>query len=161
MKRKYTNEYMLNRLSGVLFDFMVVASLMSINIKALVDTGLLLTLFIITTVGVLATYYYLSYTTKKIYPDYTIQAFATLFGNLTGTAPNGIALLREIDPNFETPAADDLVTGSSAAVMFGAPLLIITGIIYMPEWYYLWISFIALVIFFVVFNYFMLKEKKK
>lgn len=161
MKRKYTNEYMLNRLSGVLFDFMVVASLMSINIEALVDTGLLLTLFIITTVGVFATYYYLSYTTKKIYPDYTIQAFATLFGNLTGTAPNGIALLREIDPNFETPAADDLVTGSSSAVMFGAPLLIITGIIYMPEWYYLWISFIALVIFFVVFNYFMLKEKKK
>lgn len=161
MKRKYTNEYMLNRLSGVLFDFMVVASLMSINIEALVDTGLLLTLFIITTVGVFATYYYLRYTTKKIYPDYTIQAFATLFGNLTGTAPNGIALLREIDPNFETPAADDLVTGSSSAVMFGAPLLIITGIIYMPEWYYLWISFVALVIFFIVFNYFMLKENKK
>ena len=99
MKRKYTNEYMLNRLSGVLFDFMVVASLMSINIEALVDTGLLVTLMLMTSAGVVATYYYLKYTTKKLFPDYVHEAFATMFGNLTGTAPNGIALLREIDPN--------------------------------------------------------------
>lgn len=160
MKRKYTNEYMLNRLSGVLFDFMVVASLMSINIEALVDTGLLVTLMLMTSAGVVATYYYLKYTTKKLFPDYVHEAFATMFGNLTGTAPNGIALLREIDPNFETPAADDLVTGSSAAVMFGAPLLIITGIIYLPEWYYLWGSLFAIILFFIIFNYFMLREKK-
>ncbi|MDD4203484.1 MAG: hypothetical protein PHF62_00005, partial [Acholeplasmataceae bacterium] len=72
-----------------------------------------------------------------------------------------IALLREIDPNFESPAADDLVTGSSTAVMFGAPLLLITAIIYLPQWYYLWGSFLALIIFFVIFNYFMLRKPKK
>jgi len=161
MKRKYTNEYMLNRLSGVLFDFMVVASLMSINVEALLDTGLILALLVITTVGALSTYFYLSYTTKRIYPDYPHQAFATMFGNLTGTAPNGIALLREIDPNFDTPAADNLVTGSSTAVMFGAPVLIITGIIYLPGWYYLWGSLFAMIVFFIVFNYFMLRKDKK
>jgi ESS family glutamate:Na+ symporter len=161
MKRKYTNEYMLNRLSGVLFDFMVVASLVSINVEALLDTGLILALLVITTVGALSTYFYLSYTTKRIYPDYPHQAFATMFGNLTGTAPNGIALLREIDPNFDTPAADNLVTGSSTAVMFGAPVLIITGIIYLPGWYYLWGSLFAMIVFFVVFNYLMLRKDKK
>jgi ESS family glutamate:Na+ symporter len=161
MKRKYTNEYMLNRLSGVLFDFMVVASLMSINIEALANTGLLVTLILMTSAGGIATYFYLIFTTRRIYPEYPHHAFATMFGNLTGTAPNGIALLREIDPNFETPAADDLVTGSSSAVMFGAPILILTGIIYLPEWYYLWGSFLALIVFFVIFNYFMLKGTKK
>ncbi len=161
MKRKYTNEYMLNRLSGVLFDFMVVASLMSINVEALLDTGLIVALLIITTVGGLSTYFYLAYTTKRIYPDYPHQAFATMFGNLTGTAPNGIALLREIDPNFDTPAADNLVTGSSTAVMFGAPVLIITGIIYLPGWYYLWGSLFAMIVFFIIFNYFMLRKDKK
>jgi|SRR5690554_1159135 len=160
MKRKYTNEYMLNRLSGVLFDFMVVASLMSINIEALIDTGLLVTLLIITSASGLITYHYLIYTTRKIYPDYPHEAFATMFGNLTGTAPNGIALLREIDPNFDTPAADNLVTGSSSAVMFGAPILIITGIIYLPDWYYLWGSFAALIVCFIIFNYFMLRKDK-
>ena len=84
-----------------------------------------------------------------------------MFGNLTGTAPSGIALLREIDPNFESPAADDLVTGSSTAIMFGAPILLITGIIYLPQWYYLWGSFIIVILFFVIFNYFMLKKPKK
>ncbi len=113
-----------------------------------------------TTAAGIITYFYLIYATKRVYPDYQHEAFATLFGNLTGTAPNGIALLREIDPDFETPASDDLVTGSSAAVMFGAPILIITGIIYLPEWYYLWGSFIAMIIFFVIFNFFMLRTKK-
>ena len=96
----------------------------------------------------------MKYVIKRIYSNYEHEAYAALFGNLAGTASNGIALLREIDPNFETPAADDLVTGSSTAVMFGAPLLVITGIIYLPEWYYLYGSFAILVIFFVVFSYF-------
>ena len=161
MKRKYTNEYMLNRISGVLFDFMVCASLMSINVEILANPGLLISLLIVTTVGVFVTYFYLLYTTKEIYPEYQHEAFATMYGNLVGTAPNGIALLREIDPNFESPAADDLVTGSSTAVMFGAPLLLITAIIYLPQWYYLWGSFLALIIFFVIFNYFMLRKPKK
>lgn len=160
MKRKYTNEYILNRISGVLFDFMVGASLMSINIESLIDTGLIVTLILMTTAGGIITYFYLIFATKRVYPDYQHEAFATLFGNLTGTAPNGIALLREIDPEFKTPAADDLVTGSSTAVMFGAPILIITGIIYLPKWYYLWGSFIGMIIFFIVFNFFMLKTKK-
>lgn len=161
MKRKYTNEYMLNRISGVLFDFMVCASLMSINVEILANPGLLISLLIVTTVGGFVTYFYLLYTTKEIYPEYQHEAFATMYGNLTGTAPNGIALLREIDPNFESPSADDLVTGSSTAVMFGAPLLLITAIIYLPQWYYLWGSFLALIIFFVIFNYFMLRKPKK
>ncbi len=87
-------------------------------------------------------------------------AYASLFGNLAGTASNGIALLREIDPNFDTPAADDLITGSASAVMFGAPLLVITAVIYLDGWYYLWGSLFVLVLFFVIFSYFMLKDTK-
>lgn len=66
------NEYMLNCLFGVLFDFMVVVFLMFINIKVLVDIGLFLMLFIIIIVGVFVIYYYLSYIIKKIYFDYMI-----------------------------------------------------------------------------------------
>ena len=41
MKRKYTNEYMLNRITGVVFDYMIVASIMAIDIEMLssVDLG--------------------------------------------------------------------------------------------------------------------------
>jgi len=161
MNRKYTNEYMLNRLTGVVFDFMIVASIMSIRIEMLSNTGLWVTLLVITTLGGILTYAYLRYTIKRVYPEYEHEAFAALFGNLAGTASNGIALLREIDPNFETPAADDLVTGASTAVLFGAPLLAITALIYQPEWYYLWGSWAVMIIFFLVFSFFLFRNTIK
>lgn len=161
VKRKYTNEYMLDRITGVVFDFMIVASIMSINVELFTDKGLLVSLLVLTTVGGLLTYFYLRYVIPRIYPDYEHEAYASLFGNLAGTASNGIALLREVDPNFDTPAADDLITGSATAVLFGAPLLVITAIIYLPGWYYLWGSLLIMVVFFVVFSYFMMKGTKK
>jgi ESS family glutamate:Na+ symporter len=161
IKRKYTNEYMLNRITGVVFDYMIVASIMSINIEMLVNTGLWIGLLVITTIGGIVTYSYLRYTIKRVYPEYEHQAFAALFGNLAGTASNGIALLREIDPDFKTPAADDLVTGSSTAVLFGAPLLAITALIYQPKWYYLWGCWVVMIIFFALFSYFLFKKPSK
>ena len=40
----------------------------------------------------------------------------------------GVILLREIDPNMETPAANNLVTGSSTGILFGIPMLIFIGL---------------------------------
>lgn len=161
IRRKYSNEYMLDRITGVVFDFMIVASIMSINVEIFTDPGLLTSLVVLGVVGGFLTYFYLKYTVYRIYPDYKYEAYASIFGNLTGTASNGIALLREVDPNFETPAADDLVSGSASAVMFGAPILVITAIIYRPEWYWVWLSLAILVVIFTVFNYFMLRDVKK
>lgn len=161
MNRQYTNNYLLNRITGAVFDFMIVASIMAIDVSMLSNHELWITLLVISTIAGLVTYFYLKYTVYKIYPDYKYEMFATLFGNLTGTASNGIALLREVDPDFETPAADDLVTGSSAAVLFGAPLLAIIGFIYLPEWYYFWGSYIGLLFFFILFSFFLYKEKKE
>jgi len=158
MKRKYTNEYMLNRITGVVFDYMIVASIMAIDIEMLSSVDLWVTLVILSTVVGFLTYFYLKFVIKRVYPEYEHEAFAALFGNLTGTASNGIALLREVDPDFKTPAADDLVTGSSAAVMFGAPLLVITAIIYLDGWYYLWGSVAFMIICFTVFSYFLFKK---
>ncbi len=152
---------MLDRITGVVFDFMIVASIMSINIEIFTETGLLVSLLLLTTIGGFLTYFYLRYVIPRIYPEYEHEAYASLFGNLAGTASNGIALLREIDPNFDTPAADDLVSGSATAVLFGAPLLVITAIIYLPGWYYLWGSLTIMIIFFSVFSYFMMKGTHK
>jgi ESS family glutamate:Na+ symporter len=46
-----------------------------------------------------------------------------MFGMSTGTISSGILLVREIDPMFKTPAANNLVTGSGMAIVFGAPML--------------------------------------
>jgi ESS family glutamate:Na+ symporter len=39
-----------------------------------------------------------------------------------------VLLLREIDPMFNTPAANNLITGSSTGLIFGAPMLALIGI---------------------------------
>ena len=50
-----------------------------------------------------------------------------MFGMLTGTASTGMILLREIDPNYETPAADNLVLQGLPAIIFGAPIFLLVS----------------------------------
>src|SRR5690554_8049511 len=76
IRRKYTNEYMLDRITGVVFDFMIVASIMSINIEIFTDPGLLTSLVVLGVVGGFLTYFYLKYTVYRIYPDYKYEAYA-------------------------------------------------------------------------------------
>jgi ESS family glutamate:Na+ symporter len=154
MKHKYTNNYMLNRITGIVFDFMVICSIMAIEVEKLNSKEMWITLALLGVIGLFSTYFYVKFIVKKCFIGYEHEAFAVFYGNLTGTASDGIALLREIDPEFKTPASDDLVTGSSTAIMFGFPILLITGIINTSNlWTYL--SYVLLIVLFFVFFYFL------
>ena len=82
-------------------------------------------LLIICSIGGLGTFLYIKFVAKKIFPDYEHEMFFSMFGMLTGTASTGMILLREIDPNYETPAANNLVLQQVPAIAFGAPLLLL------------------------------------
>jgi ESS family glutamate:Na+ symporter len=62
-----------------------------------------------------------------LYPNYYYAGFISMFGMLTGTISSGVLLLREVDSDFETPAANNLLLGSSFAILFGAPILALVG----------------------------------
>ncbi len=126
MTRQYPNNFMLNRIAGTVFDFMIVASIAAIRIEDL--STLWIPFFILVIVIGIATFAYVLFLTRRIYPDYPIPAMLGMFGMMTGTASTGIILLREADPNFRTPAANDLVVGSSTAILFGFPILLLVGI---------------------------------
>ena len=123
MNHAYINDYMMNRISGLFFDIMIVAGIAAINWKDL--KGYLWPLLIICIIGTIATFIYVSYACKRRYKEYRYEAFFSMFGMLTGTASTGMILLREIDPNYETPAADNLVLQQLPAILFGAPLLLL------------------------------------
>jgi ESS family glutamate:Na+ symporter len=125
MTHSYTNNFMLNRIAGFVFDYMIIASIALINIQVL--TNLWLPLLIVTTAGGLVTFIYLKYIAKIFYSKYELEGFLSMYGTMTGTASTGIALLRETDPNFETPASNNLVIGSTGAIAFGFPLLLLLG----------------------------------
>ncbi|MBE5785351.1 MAG: sodium:glutamate symporter [Clostridiales bacterium] len=160
MNRQYQNNYLLSRLSGLAFDVMIVAGIASINIEDL--TGYWVPFLLMAVAGGVVTYYYLNYMCKKLYPDYSYEGFFSMYGMLTGTISSGVLLLREIDPSFETPAANNLVTGSSFGIAFGAPPLVLISMAAKSD-------LMVWVVFFLIFIYlaallsfiFLMGKKKK
>lgn len=123
LRRQYPNDFMLNRISGWMFDLMIISGICAIELE---DLGkLFIPLAIICLVGGAATMLYVRFACKKLYPEYPNEAFFSMFGMLTGTASTGMVLLREIDPKFETPAANNLVFQSLPAMAFGFPILLL------------------------------------
>ena len=74
--------------------------------------------------GAVVTLFYLMWLAKRIYPGYYYEGLLSMYGMMTGTISSGILLLREIDPDMRTPAANNLVLGSSTGILFGIPMLI-------------------------------------
>ena len=123
IKRRYQNNYLLNRLSGFFFDLMIVAGIACIDPEDL--SGLWVPFALMVVLGGVATWFYLRRLSRSIYRGYYREGLISMYGMMTGTIGSGILLLREIDPEFKTPAANNLVLGSSYGILFGAPLLIL------------------------------------
>ena len=163
MSREYINNYMLNRISGFCFDIMIVAGTAAISFE---DFGkFVLPFIIICTLGAAVTFIYVLIISKHLYPNYKYEGFFSMFGMLTGTASNGMILLREIDPKFETPAANNLVLQTLSAIVLGFPVLLLVG--YAPQSpKATFITLGILVVFWAALTVFMLrtrifKRKKK
>lgn len=127
IRREYSNDFMQNRISGFMFDLMVVASIAAIDLRAFTQMEFVLPLSIICLLGAVGTYIYLRFVCKKVFPTYEQEAFLSLYGMQTGTASTGTILLREMDPNFESPAAHNLVYHMPWAIPFAAPMLLMMG----------------------------------
>lgn len=154
--REYINNYMLNRISGFCFDIMIVAGTAAISFD---EFGkFVLPFILICALGAAVTFIYVLFICKHLYPDYQYEGFFSMFGMLTGTASNGMILLREIDPKFETPAANNLVLQTLAAIVLGFPVLLLMG--YAPQsMTATWITLGILVVFWLALTLFMLRTK--
>ena len=155
MTHQYQNNYMLNRISGIAFDFMVVAAIGSIAMGDL--KKLWLPLILVTTIGGFITLFYLIFISKKVYKSYRYEGFFSMFGMMTGTVSTGVMLLREIDPGFKTPAANNLVLGSTSAILLGFPLLVLIGVAPRST-EMLFLSILIMLIYLILLNAFIMKE---
>ncbi len=123
MKRKYTNNFLMDRISNFCFDVMVVAGIAAINLDAL--TSYWVIIIILGVVGALITYYYNLFVARKLFKGYEEEQFLAMYGMLTGTASTGIILLREIDGNFKSPASENMVYQNFPAMVFGFPIMLL------------------------------------
>jgi len=116
-----TNNYILSNISSIAFNFLIAAAVLTITIESIKAYYLLV--IVMAFVGALFTYLLVGFLVKKIYPEkYHVHYFLGLFGMLTGTASTGLALLKGVDSDFESPVAEELVLGSGTAISMALPL---------------------------------------
>lgn len=158
MNRQYQNNYLLSRISGMAFDVMIVAGIAGINIDDI--SGMWLPFSLMAVTGGIVTFVYLRYMCGRLYPDYRYEGFFSMYGMLTGTISSGVLLLREIDPEYETPAANNLISGSSFGIAFGAPVLLLVSMAARSDMM-VWVVLGLVITYFMILLLFIFKAGKK
>lgn len=153
LKKKYMNTFLMTRIRNFFFDLMVVAGIAAIQLNAL--GNYLWILIALGVIGLVSTYIYNHFVAKLLFKDYSQEQFLGMFGMLCGTASTGIILLREVDPDFNSPVADNMVYQNFPAILFGFPLMILATMA--PEQPML--SFGILVGYFIVLNIILFRSK--
>ena len=126
VKRRYINNYQMDRISGFAFDLMILAGVAAIDIDVVAKYALFIV--IVCVVGAIVTFIYVHLMSKLCFKDIEQECFLTNFGTLTGTASNGMIFLREIDPNYETPMSNIFIVSQLPAMLFVAPLLLLLNL---------------------------------
>jgi ESS family glutamate:Na+ symporter len=116
------NDYVLSNISSLCFNYMIAGSVLTLTIDFLAEYGVLL--LVVSSVGGILTLFYLNYLVRKVYSQFKDEYFIALFGMLTGVASTGIALLKGLDRDLETPVAEELVLGSGTAITIAIPLFV-------------------------------------
>lgn len=160
VKRQYINTFLMNRLGNCAFDIMIVAGIAAIRLDVLENNWIII--LILGIVGLLITYIYNHKVTGLLFEEYKEEQFLAMYGMLTGTASTGIILLREIDGEFKSPAADNLVYQNFPAIIFGFPLMLLATLAPVQPI----LTWIILVLFFgimnvILFRSFIFKKKKR
>ena len=157
IKKKYVNDLFMDRIAGIFFDLMIVASISAINLEAFKRPEFVLPLTLMCLAAGVGTYFFVDHATKLLFPTYSEESFLVMYGMLTGVVGTGIILLRQIDPKFETPASNNVVFQTLWACLTGFPLLLLMGFVPQPGWvpislailvvgfaaFYLWIRLAA------------------
>ena len=125
MTREYINNYQMDRISGFAFDLMIVAGVTAIKIDDI--KKYILPIVILSVVGALVTYVYIRKVAKECFKGFEHEFFLLSFGTMTGTASNGMIMMKEIDPGLRTPASSLYILSNFPAMVMIAPLLFTLG----------------------------------
>ncbi len=122
MHREYINNYQMDRISGFAFDLMIVAGVAAIEINDI--KNYILPIVILSAVGTVVTYIYIRLVAKECFKGFEHEFFLMSFGTMTGTASNGMILMKEIDPGLRTPISSLYILSNFPAMVMIAPLLL-------------------------------------
>lgn len=111
-----------NRISGLSVDMTVASSLGAISLVTV--QGYWLPILILTLTGMFITLVILPWYCSRIYDDHQFFRMLVIYGTGTGTLPTGLALLRVVDQEFETPVATDYLYSVGIVFILAIPIIL-------------------------------------
>ncbi|MDA1016971.1 MAG: sodium:glutamate symporter [Planctomycetota bacterium] len=107
----------IRRLSSAAMEFLVVSAIVSLNVQAVV--GLIGPLSILLVVAFVWTGFCLLYVSRRLLPvDYWFELGIINYGMSTGTTATGLVLLRIIDKDMDSGAAEDFAMAAPLSAPF-------------------------------------------
>ena len=83
-----------------------------------------LPILILSTLGAGLVFLTVPWICSRLFVDHRFQRTLIIYGANTGTLPTGLALLRVMDPGFETPVASDYMYSSGITFALVIPLIL-------------------------------------
>ncbi len=149
----------LNRITGFSVDLMVTSAIAAISLVMVSRYWLpILSISIIGAfiVGVTSIWY-----SSRIFNDHRFLRTLLVFGVSTGTLSTGLALLRVVDPDFETPVATDYTYASGLTFLFAIPYILTMNLplrtFVSGDYRWFWIAVLINVVYLVFTGIFFLK----
>ncbi len=121
-----TDNYTLTRISGLSVDIMVASAVAAISLIAV--SQFWLPIIIVAAIGAVSTFYATIWYCSRLFSDHRFLRTLLIFGVSTGTLSTGLALLRAVDPEFESPVAMDYAYASGITFFLVIPLILIINL---------------------------------
>ncbi|MBC8374840.1 MAG: sodium:glutamate symporter [FCB group bacterium] len=112
----------LTRIAGNSVDIMVAAAVGAISLTVVVQYWM--PILVISLVGGFVTLISVLWLSSRIFEEYKFHRALIIFGACTGTMPTGLALLRVVDPDFETPVATDYMYSAALTFFLVIPFIL-------------------------------------
>ena len=126
MKKTDTQHIMdnltLNRITGFSVDLMVTSAIAAISLVMVSQYWI--PIFTISIIGAVIVAFSTIWFASRIFSDHRFLRTILVFGVSTGTLSTGLALLRVVDPDFETPVATDYTYASGLTFVFAIPYIL-------------------------------------
>ncbi len=110
-----------NRIDGLAVDLTVVSCLGAIRIAAFKAYWPLIIALSLT--GILITCFFVPWFCSRLFNDYQFFRMLMIFGCATGTLPTALSLVRVVDPDFDTPVAQDFINSMGVMFVLALPIL--------------------------------------
>ncbi|MCF7823938.1 MAG: sodium:glutamate symporter [Candidatus Marinimicrobia bacterium] len=112
----------LTRIAGNSVDIMVAAAVGAISLTVVLQYWL--PILVISAIGGVVTFVSIIWISSRIFDNYQFHRALIIYGACTGTMPTGLALLRVVDPDFETPVATDYMYSSALTFFLVIPFIL-------------------------------------